>query len=231
MKRFYKEAAAVEAAGGYGLALDGKPVRTPAGRRLVAPNAALANALADEWAAQGETVDRAAMPLTRLVATALDLAPEHRVDAVAEIARYAETDLVCYRVAHPPALAGRQEEAWQPLVDWAAERYGARLVVTTGLTPVPQPPAALAALRAAVEAGGGLRFCGLDFATRTLGSLVVALALLERRVTAADAAAASLVDERYQLDRWGCDEALAARCDRLARDVADADRFFRLLEA
>ena len=231
MKRFYREARCAPAAGGYGVALDGKPVLTPAGRPLAVPGAALAEALAGEWAAQGERVEREAMPLTRLVCGALDLAPAARRSTVAAVARYAETDLVCYRAAAPPALAARQAAAWQPLVEWAAERYGARLAVTTGLRPIPQAPAALAALRAAVAAQDDLALAGLGFTTGALGSLVVALALLEGRLAAAAAADAALVDERYQMERWGADPELAERCRRLAGDVACADRLFRLLAA
>ena len=136
-KRFYERAEAVEAAGGHGIALDGKPVRTPAGKPLAVPGAALAGALAEEWAAQEETIDRETMPLTRLACSALDLVPERRAEIVAEVAAYGETDLVCYRTDEPPALALRQVAAWEPLVAWAAERYGARLAVTTAITPSP----------------------------------------------------------------------------------------------
>ena len=121
-KRFYDTAIAVEAVGGHGIALDGKPVRTPAGRPLAVPGAALAGALAEEWAAQGETIDRETMPLTRLVCTALDLVPERRADIVAEVAAYAETDLVCYRTVEP---------AWQPAL--ARVTPGSRVAAAGGL--------------------------------------------------------------------------------------------------
>ena len=231
MRRFYRTARAVAAGRGHEVALDGKPLRTPARRKLAVPGAALAEALAAEWEAQGEVVDRETMPLTRLVCTALDLVPERRPGLIAEVANYAGTDLVCYRAAEPPALARRQEAAWQPLVAWVAERYGACLAVTTGLAPVAQAPAAQAALRAAVAGRDDLTLAGLGFATRALGSLVIALALLEGRLDAAGAAEASLVDERYRIERWGADPALTAQCARLARDVAGADRLFRLLAA
>ena len=228
-KRFYKNAEAVEADGGHGIALDGKPVRTPAGRPLAVSSAALANAVAEEWAAQGETVDRDTMPLTRLVCTALDLVPERRADIVAEVAAYAETDLVCYRTDEPPALARRQVAAWEPLVAWAAERYGARLAVTSAITPIAQAPEALEALRNAVAGEDDFTLAGLSLVTRSFGSLVIALAMRLGRLDAEAAADASLVDERYQLERWGEDAELAARCARVARDAADAERLFRLL--
>ena len=230
-KRFYERAEAVEAAGGYGIALDGKPVRTPAGGPLAVPGSSLAGAIAEEWAAQGETIDREAMPLTRLACTALDLVPERRADIVAEVAAYAETDLVCYRTDEPPALARRQAAAWQPLVAWAAERHGAHLAVTSSITPIAQEPAALEALRDAVAGENDFALAGLGLATRSFGSLVIALAMRGGRLDARAAADASLVDERYQLERWGEDPELAARCARVARDAADAERLFRLLAA
>ena len=230
-KRFYKVAEAVEAEGGYGIALDGKPVRTPAGRRLAVPGVALAGALAEEWAAQEETIDRETMPLTRLACTALDLVPERRADIVAEVVAYGETDLVCYRTEEPPALARRQIATWQPLVAWVAERYEARLAVTTSITPLAQAPKALEALRAAVAANDDFALAGLSLTTRSFGSVVIALAMREARLDAGAAAAASLVDEHYQIERWGEDAELVARCARVARDAADAERLFRLLAA
>ncbi len=230
-KRFYKSAEAVEGDSGHGIALDGKPVRTPAGHPLGVPGAALANAVAAEWAAQDETIDRETMPLTRLVCTALDLVPERRVDIVAEVAAYAETDLICYRTDEPPALARRQAAAWEPLMAWADERYGARLAVTSSITPVAQAPKALKALRDAVAGEDDFALAGLGTATRAFGSLVIALAMRLGRLDARAAADASLVDEYYQLERWGEDAELAARCARVARDAADAERLFRLLAA
>ena len=230
-KRFYESAEAVEADGGYGISLDGKPVRTPAGRPLAVPGAALAGAIAEEWAAQGESIDRETMPLTRLACTALDLVPERRADIVAEVAAYAETDLVCYRTDEPPTLARRQASAWAPLVAWADKRYGARLEVTNSITPVAQVPAALEALRDAVAGEDDFTLAGLSLATRSFGSLVIALAMRDGRLDARAAADASLVDERYQLERWGEDAELAARCAGIARDAADAERLFRLLAA
>ena len=230
-KRFYNKAEAVGAAGGYGIALDGKPVRTPAGKPLAVPGAALADALAEEWSAQGEEIDRETMPLTRLACTALDLVPERRADIVSEVAAYAETDLVCYRTDKPPALARRQTAAWQPLVAWAGERYGAHLAVTTSITPLAQTPEALEALRAAVAASDDFMLAGLSFTTRSFGSVVIALALREARLDAEAAADASLIDERYQLERWGEDAQLADRCALVVRDAADAERLFRLLAA
>lgn len=230
-KRFYESVEAIVAAGGHGIALDGKPVRTPAGKPLAVPCAALAAALAEEWAGQGEAIDRETMPLTRLACSALDLVPVRRTEIVAEVAAYGETDLVCYRVDEPPTLVRRQKAAWEPLVARAAERYGTRLAVTTAVTPIAQTPQTLEALRAAVEKEEDFGLAGLSMATRVFGSLVIALALREGCLDAPAAAEAALVDARYQIERWGEDAELAARCARVVRDAADTERLFRLLAA
>ncbi len=172
MKRFYQQAGVAPAGRGYGVALDGKPVKTPARRDLIAPTAALAAAIAVEWNSQEREVRPAAMPLTQLANTAIDRVAPQRTLVVQQIADYAGTDLVCYRATRPPQLAARQQAVWQPLLDWAVRRYDAPLEVTTGVVPIAQPPASLRALAAAVaetrrfRAGGiacdnrGLRLAG-----------------------------------------------------------------------
>ena len=129
MKRFYQTAAVVEAEGGFSVSLDGKPVRTPAKQPLLVPTRALANAIAEEWQAQGDTVNPRSLPLTRLVSIALDLVAPRRDEVVAELTKYAGTDLVCYRAETPPELAARQHATWQPLIDWAALRLDRKSVV------------------------------------------------------------------------------------------------------
>src|SRR5690606_24662614 len=195
MKRFYKEVAVADTDQGYAVMLDGRPVRTPARKPLSLSSRALAEAIAAEWRAQGDRVDPASMPLTRLATTAIDLAAARRPAIVDEIAAYAATDLLCYRADSPAELAARQHTAWQPLLDWVAVRHGAQLAVTAGVVPRPQPSEALAALRRTVEAQDDLALVALHAATVAAGSLVLALALLDRRIDAAEAFALSQLDE------------------------------------
>ncbi|HJU20571.1 MAG TPA: ATP12 family chaperone protein, partial [Stellaceae bacterium] len=187
MKRFYKEAAPVMAAGGHGVALDGRRVRTPGRRELILPSAALAAAVAEEWNAQGEELRPAEMPLTRLASRALDRDPEGRAAIVREVAGYAGTDLLCYRAAHPPELAQRQQAVWQPLIDWAVLRYDAPLEITTGVIPKSQSPASLRALAAAIGACDDFTLTALHAATAACGSVVIGLALIEGHIDAAAA--------------------------------------------
>jgi len=231
MKRVYKQAAARAAEGGWGVALDGRPMRTPAKHELIVPSAALAEAVAAEWDAQQDEIRPATMPLTRLAATAIDRTRTQRELVAAETANYAGTDLVCYRADHPPALIARQHAGWQPLIDWAMQRYDAALAVTSGIVPQPQSPAALKAFAAAVAAQDDFRLTALHAMTTACGSLVIALALIEGRLDAAAAFAVSQLDETFQIEAWGEDAEAAARRRGLAEDIEAAARFVQLLNS
>lgn len=231
MKRFYKNAAVAEQYGGFAVLLDGKPIKTTAARPLVAPNAALAERIAEEWREQGEHVRPSAMPLTQILNTAIDRMGDARLraEAVAEIASYAETDLVCFRAAHPPALVSRQSAAWQPLVEWMAERHGARLGITEGLGAPSHAPDALVRIEAAVVAATPLGLAALHLATGSLGSAVIALALAEGFLDAEAAFRAAYLDEFHQMEAWGEDAEATARLERIRADVAAAAEFLSLL--
>lgn len=229
MRRVYARAETCPLDDGWGVALDGKPVRTPARHELRLPNEALAGAIAAEWDAQQEEIRPATMPLLRLAATAIDRTSAQRDLVVAETAGYAGTDLVCYRAESPPALVARQNAVWQPLLDWAATRYDAALAVTAGIVPAPQSPVALRALAAAVAAQDDFRLTALHTLTAASGSLVIALALCEGRLDAEAAFAASQLDETFQTETWGEDPEAAARRHALAADIAAAARFIALL--
>jgi chaperone required for assembly of F1-ATPase len=231
MKRFYKKAETIPAAGGYGIALDGRLVKTAGKHDLIMPSLALAAAVAAEWDAQQGEIRRERMPLTRLAGTTIDRNSTQREAIVRQVAHYAGTDLVCYRATHPPALAARQQAAWQPLIDWAVERYDAPLTVTTGVIPASQPVASLQALAAAVAAHDDFSLTALHAATAACGSLVIALALLEGRLDAPAAFAASQLDESFQIEAWGEDKEQAERRAALATDIEAAAQFISLLGA
>ena len=231
MKRFYQQTGIVPTASGYGVALDGKPIKTPAKQPLVIPNAALAGAIAAEWEAQQGEIRPAQMPLTRLASTAIDRVTPQRELIVQQIADYAGTDLVCYRAVHPPALAMRQHAVWQPLADWAALRYDAPLEIAAGVVPKPQPEASLRAFAAAVAEQNDFALAALHLVTGACGSLVIALALIEGRLDAAEAYAISQLDESFQIEAWGKDEEQAERRRVLATDIAAAAQFISLLRA
>ena len=232
MKRFYKHTGVDEGEGGFRILLDGKPMRTPAKAVLVVPTRALAEAIAAEWAGVPDKaeINAAHLPLTRLAATGVDRVVARRADVIADTAKYAGSDLLCYRATAPESLVRLQQELWQPLLDWAAERHGARLVTADGIGFVEQPEEAKSRLHEAVSAHGDLALSALYNLTHTAGSVVIGLAVSERRLEAAAAFAAAQMDELYQVDRWGDDPIAEKQREGVRRDIEAAARFLSLLE-
>lgn len=230
MKRFYKAAGTVQAEGGIQIHLDGKPVNTPAKALLLVPNLAIAEAIAEEWNAQGETVDPPTMPLTQLANTTIDSVAPERGAVVASVLAFAETDLLCYRAGQPAALAERQAAIWQPLLDWAALELDAPLNVTNGVLPVAQPPASVAAFAAVLAGYDDFRLAAVAHATGLLGSIVLANAVAAGHITAENAFEAAYLDEAYQHENWGTDFEAAARLDRRRMEITATERFMRLLD-
>lgn len=229
MKRFWKEAAVIKEDGGWGIALDGRPVRTPQRAPLAVAGAALAEAIAAEWREQGETVDPAAMPMTGLTNAAIDLAAPDPAGFAEPIAAYAATDLFCYRDDRDALLQAEQAAAWNPLLAWAEARFGIEFVITQGILPVGQPTETVAALHAAVFAADPWRMTGLTPLVTIGGSLVAGLARVEEAFDAETLWEAVSLDERYQERRWGADAEAQAQRAAHKRDWDNAVRFLGLL--
>jgi chaperone required for assembly of F1-ATPase len=229
MKRFYERAAAAPAAGGVALFLDDRPVKTPARNPLTVPTDELAEAIAAEWNAQGEKIDPRTMPLTGLANAAIDrVAPDAGTFAAA-LARYAETDLLCYRAEGPQPLVDRQLAAWDPLLAWARRRYDVDFTVTAGIMHTPQPGATIERLSAAVAARDPFRLAALSPLVTISGSLVIALALAEGEVGVEEAWTAANIDEAWQAEQWGDDPLAVAPRENRRREFDAAYRFVTLL--
>jgi len=196
-RRFYTNVATVPGPDGHVLELDGRPVRTPARRLVAVPTPALAAVLAAEWAAQGERIDPATMPLTRLVNAALDGVAETLEEVRADIAAYAGSDLLCYRPDGPAGLVAQTNALWNPVIAFAERELGARLVLAEGLMPVAQDPAALSAIAAAVPPGPPLLVAALHVLTTLTGSALLALALHRRAIDFETAWASANADEDW----------------------------------
>lgn len=228
MKRFWKEVEVVED-DGFGIALDGRQLKTPAKADLLVPARALAEAIAAEWRESGQQVDPRAMPLTGLANAAVDRVTPDPDSFAAALAKYGETDLLCYRADGPKALAERQEAQWGPLLAWARRRYDLDFEVTTGVTHVRQPPATIERLAYGVAALDSFKLAGLSPLVTIGGSLVAALAVAEGAVTAEAAWDAVSVDERWQFEKWGSDAEAQQALENRRRDFLAAARFLQLL--
>jgi len=227
MKRFYTSTGIDAVDGGFRVLLDGRPMKTPAKQILLLPVEGLADAVAEEWAAQAEDIEPDLMPITRLATTAYDRMPDLRQAASQEVADYAGTDLVCYWAARPDALVRRQKDAWQPALDWMAKRYDIAFEVTVSLVPVSQPEATLSRVRHVVEAIDDWPLVGVHGATTSLGSVVLALALWHGELDADQAADASLVDALFEVEQWGEEREASKRHETLKRDISGIARFLQ----
>ncbi|MEL6297109.1 MAG: ATP12 family protein [Pseudomonadota bacterium] len=229
-KRFYKSADMAEVAGDdggeamFGLTLDGRPARTPAKNPLAVPSRGVAQALANEWDAQVDVIDPARMPFTKLANTIIDGIIGREQLVRDEIAAYAGSDVLCYRAAHPAGLVQMQKTAWDPILDWLAEAHDVRFVIQTGVMPVDQPAAALAAFGRAVAEHDAHALGALHVMMTLSGSAGLTLAIAAERISRDEAWRAAHVDEDWQISQWGRDEeADARRALRKAEFDAAAD--------
>lgn len=229
MQRFWREVALAPARAGFEIHLDGKPLRLPDGILLTLSEAALAQAVAEEWRGLGARFSQDDLPLTRIIGTGVSRIAAAPEASIAALARYGESDLLCYRASAPEALVLRQQARWQPWLAWAAQVLDAPLRVASGIMPHPQPPASLAALRAALAAHDPIGLAALSVLVPALGSLVLGLAVAKGALSAEDAHALAELDALFQEELWGRDPEASARRARIAADIATAARVLALM--
>jgi len=227
--RFWKAAAVSETQAGFAVALDGRGVKTPQGRALVFPTKGLAVHVAAEWEAVGEHVNYEDMPLTRLGFAAVDRMDDLVEESIAEVLRYAETDLVCYPSEYPAALIAREDEAWLPLIAWARDALGLEFHQNRSLIHQPQPAETPVRLRALIENATPYERAGLMSAIPLFGSVILALAVWRGRLTGEAAFAASRIGETFQAETWGRDEEAALRAAHMEAQARSLDVWFNAL--
>jgi chaperone required for assembly of F1-ATPase len=227
-RRFYRQA--TTAGDGAGVMLDERRLKTPGGSLFAAPTRALSQAIASEWNAQGEFIAPASMPLTQFGFAAIDVTPSRRGELARTVAKYTQTDLVSHRADAPPALVARQAAAWDPLVDWAHQRFNFRMPVVTGVIAAPVSPQNLTAMERETGALDDFRATALVQAVTLAGSAVVGFALLEGRLDAEAAFAAAALDELWSLENWGEDGQARARLERRRGEFAALARFVAALD-
>ena len=230
MKRFWKSAAVVRVDGGYAVELDGRPVKTPARAELAVPTSALAEAIGTEWNESPDEVDPRAMPLTGLANAAIDRVATDKNAFAADLARYGESDLTCYRAEGPATLVKRQTESWDALLGWARRRYDVDFATCTGVMHISQPEETVRKLGHAVASLDSFHLAGLAPLVTIGGSLVAGLAVLEKMMPASEAWEAVSLDDRWQMEQWGADAEAEAALDARRRDFLYGARFLELLD-
>ena len=235
-KRFYKNATVSSISqgdknGGFAILLDDKKIKTPAGKAFMVPSNALAGAMADEWNNQGDEVIPSTMPLTQIAGTAIDRVSETRDGVIDGALGYGQTDLLCHFAENPPELVSRQRDMWQPLLDWAANDIGARLIPTAGIIPKEQSTDAINAFRNEIEKMDIFSLTGFALLVGACGSLVLALAVYLGRINANEAFECSMLDNTWQIENWGEDWETKDRREAIAAEINDVEKFFNLLRA
>ncbi|MBB3972059.1 ATP12 family chaperone protein [Hansschlegelia beijingensis] len=227
-KRFYTQVEVLDEAGRFFVTLDRRKVRTPAKAALTFASPPLAEAVAEEWRAQQDVIDPRTMPLTRIANVAIDGVAPEREAVLAEIVKYASSDLVCYRADMPDRLVARQTEHWDPVLAFARDDLGARFVLAQGVMFVDQPEETLEAVRRALPRDDHFVLAALSTMTTLTGSALLALGVLRGWHTVEQAWAAANVDEGWNADLWGHDAEAAARQEARRVEMEAAARMIAL---
>ena len=228
-RRFWKEVQVSSSPAGYTVLLDTRPVKTPSGNDFIMPQDKLAEQIAREWDAQEEVIAPDTMPMFKFAVTAIDRVTPQRQVVVDEISGYGASDLLCYREAGDLRLRSRQDDIWQPYLNWFAERRGIKLNVAEGIMPLEQPQSAKDRIRAVVEGNDDFTLSGLHCLVTVSGSLVLGLAVAEGMVAAKDVSDAAFLDDLWQQEKWGYDAEADGRIKSHHALIEDAERYLKLL--
>ena len=236
-RRFYKDVKAKEREGAFVLLLDGRLAKSPGGNPIALPCLAAAEAIAEEWAAQGDWIDWAQMPITRIANSAIDAVSRELSAAVDEIVKYSGSDLVCYRAAEPRTLAQAQAAAWNSILAFARKKFGAGFICTEGVMFVEQPQAARNAVLGAVacyaQTGTAAPFAlaALHVMTTLTGSVLIAIGVAHGALSPVEAWRAAHVDEDFEIEAWGEDAEALLRRERQWCEFEAAARLFKAVSA
>ena len=227
--RFFHQAKVVQIEGGYTVYLDDKPVKTPRGHLQLLPSKSLADAIANEWRSQSLNIDPNTMPLCGFANSAIDRMKESRQRIINDILKYAMTDLLFYRSSGPDELVTRQNEQWQPLINWAEEKYGVKFRVTVGVLPIKQSDQMIEILRKKIQELDDMYLIALSSIIITTGSMIISLALAEGKIDVHQAFDLASLEEIFQNERWGTVQESEIRQKNLKKDVSSAALFLSLL--
>ena len=229
-KRLYKDVSVIDINEGYGIALDGVILKTPAASVLYTECLPLIEEVAMEWKSQRIEIDIQSLPLFRFLVSSIDEVGPKREEVNRKTLQFGATDLLCYRAEDPPELKNRQEKKWQPIINWVEEEFNISFIVTNGISPITQSPESLSAMGDDLAMLTDLEMTGVSSFVMATGSLIVGLALKAEVITPDTAADISILDEVYQMERWGKDKNVTDRHDQIRKEISLAYRLFRILQ-
>jgi len=225
IRRFYQNVSYEQEGRSWVIMLDEKTLTSPARTSLRLPSEALAQLLVTEWDAQIETINPEAMPHTKLANVAHDHMGATKSLTVGELVRFASNDVLCFRVAQPLDLQERQAQQWDVWLDWAEQRFGARLGTSTGLQSPQIPLIALETMRSTALEMEPFLLTAMTHAASILSSTVLGFALAEGKLDAKTAFDLSRIEENWQIERWGVDEEAAERAEYLLASLQASTKF------
>jgi chaperone required for assembly of F1-ATPase len=228
MNRFFENVTVEEAGEGFIVLLDGRPIKTPAKTTVLLPTRAAANGIAEEWDSQSEKIEPATMPLMQTAATAIDRVATQRQKVIEDIVSFGGTDLVCYRASYPKNLVAKQLEAWDPLLSWINDRHQIILKTTDSIAHIAQSSDALEKMAIIVRAQNDMTLAPLYNITSLCGSLVIALAVIDGRLTAEEAFEISELEETHTMELWGEDAEAVKRRNNNKESLIASIRFLQL---
>lgn len=229
-KRFWKDTSVAAQDDGFTVLLDSRPVRTPAKAQLTLPTRQLAEMVAAEWDAQEDKIDPQSMPTTRGANVAIDRIENAREEVVSMLADYGDADLVCYRAAYPQALVDRQDAQWNPLLDWAAETFGARLETRVGVMHSGQSEESLSTLKQQIDQFTAFELAAFHDLVTLSGSVIIALAATRNFQPIEQLWAASRLDEIFQQEQWGEDDEASQEAEIKRQSFLHAHSFFQAVQ-
>ncbi|MAH84878.1 MAG: hypothetical protein CBB68_11355 [Rhodospirillaceae bacterium TMED8] len=228
VQRFLKKVSFAPSGYGFSVYLDGKPIKTPKGLMVTVPNAFLARAITLEWQKQEGIIKPATMPITQLTCTTLDRVIPNRTSVIEQMVEYAHTDLLCYRAETPVDLNARQNDIWQPILNWAAKTLNTPLKVGYGIRYVAQSDEAIFKLRNVLERYDNWELTSITQMAPIFGSLLLALAVSENQIKWDQAYSASILEEMFQVEMWGEDHDAMQRRNAIKLEVNDSINFLLL---
>ena len=229
-KRFWKETQVTKTDEGWVITLDGRAVKTPAGKSVILSSQKLADAVGAEWKAQKDQIVPATMPHFRYVVTAVDRVTPQRADVISQLVGFSGNDLLCYRDPDQMALASEQNMRWNPLLEWAENEHGLKLQIGASIMPIKQADDIVQIAEQLLLGKDDFRLAGVYNLISLSGSFIIGIAIEQGRITAEEGYHLAFLDELWQVQKWGSDAEAEDRRQTIKKDMMDAIRYLSLLD-
>uniref|UniRef100_A0A6P4E3V4 ATP synthase mitochondrial F1 complex assembly factor 2 n=1 Tax=Drosophila rhopaloa TaxID=1041015 RepID=A0A6P4E3V4_DRORH len=183
-KRFYKKTSVLSGGGGYEVVLDHRKLKTPKGTPFVVRNDPLAIAVATEFDAQKEHIERSRMHLSALCFTAIDNPNDlSKLDMVNYLLSFLATSTDMYPLQDETDLQDLQVNEWDPVIAWFNQRFQTNLQKTMNITPPQVSEEDKMRVAKHFQSYSLETLHGFIFAVDTLKSIILACAVIEQMLT------------------------------------------------